>query len=259
LSETVGSDVLCVSAKWARYACSRPRCWSRSTFDGFTSRWTSPRSCAASSASATCVAMASARSRASEPLAAQQLPQVGSVDDAHREVEPTVGLAGVVHRDHVRVVEAGREPRLPQQALPERLVLGEARREDLEGDVALQALVVGAVDPLGEVSQVSGHDLAARADAVFHGELAGDSGESTGSARDRVVTTSVPRRARRVLERERERAAFLAGILDAVPVAVEEAVEPLGAGALPRLGLHLAVDQRRVRGEIPDRLVPLAV
>jgi len=47
------------------------------------------------------------------------------------------------------VVEAGREPRLPQQALPERLVLGEARREDLEGDVALQALVVGAVDPLG--------------------------------------------------------------------------------------------------------------
>src|SRR5262245_29630537 len=70
---------------------------------------------------------------------------------------------------------------------------------------------------------------------------------------------SVPRRARRVLERERERAAFLAGILDAVPVAGEEAVEPLGAGALPRLGLHLAVDQRRVRGEIPDRLVPLAV
>ena len=52
-----------------RRAPPRRRCVT-STFAGFTSRWTSPRACAASSASATCATRASARSGDSDPSAA---------------------------------------------------------------------------------------------------------------------------------------------------------------------------------------------
>src|SRR6188768_2953070 len=106
---------------------------------------------------------------------------------------------------------------------------------------------------------VGAHDLPARADAVLHRELAGHPGEPTGAARHRMVAARVARRARGQLEGERDRAALLCPVLDAVAVAVEEAVEPLGARALQRLLQQMAVDERRAGGQIEDGLVPLPV
>ena len=75
----------------------------------------------------------------SAPSRAQQRLEVGPVDVAHRDEQAPVDLAGLVDRDDVRVVEAGREPRLPQQPLAEALVLRESRGQHLERDRAARA------------------------------------------------------------------------------------------------------------------------
>ena len=50
-----------------------------------------------------------------------------ALDVAHRQVQPAVGLAGVVDRDDVRVLERRCELGLAQEALAEALVQGELR------------------------------------------------------------------------------------------------------------------------------------
>ena len=72
---------------------------------GLTSRWMRPRSWAASSAAATWDEQADGAFGVERPLAAQQLPQVGSLDVAHRDEQGAVRLAGLEDRDDVRVVE----------------------------------------------------------------------------------------------------------------------------------------------------------
>ena len=62
----------------------------------------------------------------------QQRLQVNPIDVAHRDKQAPVGLARVVHRDHVWVVQARRQPRLPQQPLAEALVQREALRQHLQ-------------------------------------------------------------------------------------------------------------------------------
>jgi hypothetical protein len=86
------------------------------------------------------------RSWGERPFLGEQRLQVVAVDETHRDVQHAVGLARLVDRDHVRVVERGCELGLAQEPLPEPLVLGELRRQELEGDIALQARVMGAVD-----------------------------------------------------------------------------------------------------------------
>ena len=72
--------------------------------------------------------------------------QIRSLDVAHRDVELAVGLTGLVDRDHVRVVDRRGELRLGQEPLAESCVLRERGHQELEGDVALQAKVLGQVD-----------------------------------------------------------------------------------------------------------------
>ena len=91
---------------------------------GFTSRWTRP-----------CRAPRRARRRpgdqldgplgARAALLAQQRPQVGPVDEAHRHVQPAALLAGVEHRHHVRMVDRGGEPALALEAGAEHRIGGE--------------------------------------------------------------------------------------------------------------------------------------
>ena len=57
-----------------------------------------------------------------------------------------VVLAGVVDRDHVRVVERGGEARLPQEAPAEPRILRHLRRDELQGDRSSQRRVERAVD-----------------------------------------------------------------------------------------------------------------
>ena len=69
-----------------------------------------------------------APARIERAFATQQRLQVGPVDEAHRDEQAPVCLARLVDRDHVRVVEPRREPRLAQQPLAEAVVVGERRQ-----------------------------------------------------------------------------------------------------------------------------------
>ena len=57
--------------------------------------------------------------RSKRALSAQQRPQVGSLDVAHREIQDTVGVAGVVNRDDVGVLQRHRQLRLACEAFAE--------------------------------------------------------------------------------------------------------------------------------------------
>src|SRR5690348_3888327 len=94
-------------------------------FPGLTSRCTRPRLCAVSS------------------VAAKQLAQVEPVDVFHREVQPSVVLAGRQRTNDIRMLEARSELRLPEKALAEPLVAGV---EELQGDDAVLLVVARTVD-----------------------------------------------------------------------------------------------------------------
>ncbi len=65
----------------------------------------------------------------------------------HHEVElAVVGLVDLVDRADVGMVERRGGLRLLQEPLLGRLVAGQIRREELDGDLALQARVLGRVD-----------------------------------------------------------------------------------------------------------------
>ena len=75
----------------------------------------------------------------------QQPLEVGALHVSHGEVEDPVGFSGVVHRDDVRMVERGRGPAIPDESLPERLVLGQRRVQDLQRDLTSQPQMAGEV------------------------------------------------------------------------------------------------------------------
>ena len=72
--------------------------------------------------------------------------QVGAVDQVHGHEQQAVLLAGVVDRDHVRVADRDRDPRLLAEAAAEALVGGELRRDDLERDDVVERQVGRLVD-----------------------------------------------------------------------------------------------------------------
>ena len=80
--------------------------------------------------------MSITRSGAERRAVPQQRLQVDPIDIAHRDKQPPVGLARVIDRDHVWVIQARRQPRLPQQPLAEALVQREALRQHLQRDRA---------------------------------------------------------------------------------------------------------------------------
>ena len=102
--------------------------------------------------------MSAARGRGQRAGPVQQAVHVLAADEAHRDEQHAVGLAGLEDRDDVGVVHRGRGPGFPDEPLPERLVPGQSGRQDLERDPAVQPDVVGPVD----------HGHAAPADLLHH-------------------------------------------------------------------------------------------
>src|SRR5206468_3625882 len=71
---------------------------------------------------------------------------IRSGDEAHREVEATGHVAGVVDRHDVWMLERDGELGLPGEAFAEALVERQLRRDELQRHRPLQAQVVGPVD-----------------------------------------------------------------------------------------------------------------
>ena len=81
-----------------------------------------------------------------EPRARREdATQVRPLDEPHRDEQASLVLAGLVDRQHVRVIEARGEARLAQEALAEPVVIGEVRREQLQRDRAPKPRVDGLV------------------------------------------------------------------------------------------------------------------
>ena len=82
-----------------------------------------------------------------EPLLLrEQRPEVGPLDEAHREVERTPLGARVEDRDDVRMIQRGGEAALALEARAEHAVAGEVGREHLQRDRPIERHVRRAVD-----------------------------------------------------------------------------------------------------------------
>jgi hypothetical protein len=88
----------------------------------------------------------SERALRGERTIVQERLQVAVLDVPHRDEDQTVGLACGIDRNDVRMVEAGRQLGLGQQALPETRVFCELGREQLERNLALQPQILGQID-----------------------------------------------------------------------------------------------------------------
>jgi hypothetical protein len=73
-------------------------------------------------------------------LLLQQALEVAANDVAHRDEQLPVGLASLVDREDVRVVQRRGQPRLADEALAELLAVGHLRGEQLERDLAAEAV-----------------------------------------------------------------------------------------------------------------------
>jgi hypothetical protein len=76
---------------------------------------------------------------------ADQRPQVGPRHELHQEVEQPLGLAEVVDGDDAGVAQPGQGARLAHEALGEVRVGFVARRQELQGDGAVQPHLAGLV------------------------------------------------------------------------------------------------------------------
>src|ERR1700691_1987460 len=127
-----------------RYTWSgRPTRVSRSMLVGLTSRCTSPAACAVSRADAPpgdnrCGALGGQWSHLF-----QERVHVAAWHVAHRDEQHPIRLTSLEHRDDVRIVHRGRGPRFEDEAVPERLVRRQGRREDLQSYLPLEPLVLG--------------------------------------------------------------------------------------------------------------------
>jgi hypothetical protein len=71
-------------------------------------------------------------------LLVDQLSEVRSLYEPHRDVDAPVALSCGVDRDDVWVLEAGCDARLAQEALPESLVGSEFRQQNFQRHTSLQ-------------------------------------------------------------------------------------------------------------------------
>jgi len=116
----------------------------------------------------------------------QQAVQVGALHVTHDEVQPTVLLAGAVHRDHVGMVDRGGHPPLALEALAE-LRVGRAVGDDqLERDRPPEAQLRGPVHHAHPAAAGDALDAAA-GEHVTRGQLGHgaqcDGRERTGGTR----------------------------------------------------------------------------
>ncbi len=131
---------------------------------GFRSRWTMPSSCAASRASAIWRAIGSASASGSGPRA-MCVREVLALDELHHERADAVRLLDAVDGGDVRMIERGERlglAREPGEALG---VGGDGGGQDLDGDVAIELGVAGAID-LAHSAFAKLRDDAIRAEAL---------------------------------------------------------------------------------------------
>ncbi len=112
---------------------------------GLRSRCTTPRSCASSSAAATSLPSLGdllLRRRPAGDVLCQRLAR----HVLHDQEVDALAAVEVVHRGDVRVVQAGQRLRFTAEPPPCSLVGEHPSRQHLEGDVAVEVLVAGAID-----------------------------------------------------------------------------------------------------------------
>ena len=168
-------------------------------FAGLTSRCTRPRAWAASRASATRATIRAARP-GGMPLGrgGDQVLEARALDEAHRDEEAPVVVAGAVDRDDVRVLEARGGERLAHEELAQVGRRRRARADQLQRDGAPELGVVGAVDDAhaadaGErLDGVAGDDRARR-HARGRRRVAPASRENRVRSADSVRTPPPPR------------------------------------------------------------------
>ena len=105
--------------------------------------------------------------RVQPALGAQQLVQVGARHPAHHEVQPAVLLARLVDRDHVRMIDRRRHPRLALEALAEARVGRVLGGDQLQRDRAPERELGGAVDDAHAAAAGDRLDPAARDMSAF--------------------------------------------------------------------------------------------
>ncbi len=137
-------------------------------FDGFRSRWTMPFSWAALSPCAICAPKLSARRSDSRPLASSAVER-RAVEELGHDVGEAALDADVEDRDDVGMVEGGRGPGLLLESAQAVDVVGYLGRQHLDRDLAIEALVVGAVD-LAHAAGPEWRDDLVRAEARAWGQ-----------------------------------------------------------------------------------------
>ena len=135
-----------------------------STFEGLTSRWTSPSRWATSRASADLLDDLDGASRGERPVPTDQDVQSVPGDEGHLDVEPTVDVAVVVDRDDVRGVQARGQRGLSTEPVGVLGVGAQPGAQDLERDLAVLAGVDRAPDlshpaPAEQCSEPVGAEL----------------------------------------------------------------------------------------------------
>ncbi len=83
--------------------------------------------------------------RRQRPAVSHACSQVAAGDVAHRDVQQLLNLAGVEDRDHVRMLEAGGDLRLAQEASAEHGIAGQVRRHDLQRDLTAQPRLLRSI------------------------------------------------------------------------------------------------------------------
>ena len=121
--------------------------------------------------------------RVEAALLGEQGAQVGALDEAHRHVEPVALLPGVVDRHDVRMLERGGDPALALEAGAELVVPGDARRDQLQRDPAIERQIGRPIHDAHAAAAGDGLD-AMTGELRAHPELGCRSrGEATAEAR----------------------------------------------------------------------------
>ena len=113
-------------------------------FAGFRSRWTMPCPCAASSASAICLAIGNASVSRSAPCAIR-VGERWAVHQLHHQCGDTGELFEAMDVRDIRMVERGQDLRLTSKARQSFGIVRERLRQDFDRHASIQRAVAGFV------------------------------------------------------------------------------------------------------------------
>ena len=109
------------------------------------------------------------RIRRVETTVSEAFLEVTPLHVAHSDEEDVLGRPSLIDRDDVRMIDRRGELRFAQEAVPERLVLGESGSQQLERNPPLEPQILGQVDDAHAAQAEQRHDPIA-------GELSADPG-----------------------------------------------------------------------------------